>query len=213
MNATHGITTSTEDRALELLGAGLSPSLVASAVGVSESRISQLLSSSEFSARVAELRFSHLQKHNVRDSEYDTLEDALLEKLKDLIPFMMRPMEVLRAIQIINGAKRRGLSTPETVIQQQNIVNINIPVSIISKFTMNAQNQIIQTGTENGTQDLVTMQSGVLLKMVQEKEKAKDPLLLAGEKTNDANSSELAAQISEIKRRREEREQSRTSAE
>ena len=45
-------TTSTETRALSLLGQGLGPEVVAAAVGVSTSRISQLLGDPEFSAKV-----------------------------------------------------------------------------------------------------------------------------------------------------------------
>ena len=59
------------------------PEQTASAVGLSVSRISQLLSDPEFSAQVAELRFNNLQKHNERDSAYDTMEEKLLKKLEN----------------------------------------------------------------------------------------------------------------------------------
>src|SRR3989442_56905 len=103
-------TSATESRALSLLGQGLGPEIVAAAVGASVSRISQLLSAPEFSAQVAELRYENLAKHNTRDNAYDSLEDTLIEKLKDCLPYMMRPMEILKAIQVINAAKRRGSS-------------------------------------------------------------------------------------------------------
>ena len=106
-------TTSTESRALSLLGQGLGAEIVASAVGVTVSRISQLLSDPEFSAQVAHLRYENLAKHNQRDNKYDVMEDDLLDKMKDLIPMMYKPFEVLKAIQIINQAKRRGASAPE----------------------------------------------------------------------------------------------------
>jgi len=95
-------TTATEARALSLLGQGLGPEVVAAAIGVSTSRISQLLSDPEFSAKVAEARYNNLAKHNSRDAAYDAMEDSLIEKLRDLMPYMMRPMEVLKAIQVIN---------------------------------------------------------------------------------------------------------------
>jgi hypothetical protein len=120
-------TTSTEDRALTLLGQGLGAEVVASAIGVSQSRISQLLSDPEFSARVAELRFSALSKHNERDNAYDDMEEQLQRKMKDLIPFMMKPLEVLRAISVINAAKRRGISSPEQIHGQQNVVQLVMP--------------------------------------------------------------------------------------
>lgn len=154
--------TSTESRALALLGQGLGPETVASAIGVSVSRISQLLSETEFAASVADLRFKNLSKHNERDNEYDRLEDELISKMRDLMPFMVRPMEVARVLQIINAAKRRGSSTPESITNQQTVVQLNMPVSIYQKFTVNANNQVIQAGQ----QQLITVQSGNMSKLL-----------------------------------------------
>ena len=154
--------TSTESRALALLGQGLGPETVASAIGVSVSRISQLLSETEFAASVADLRFKNLSKHNERDNEYDRLEDELISKMRDLMPFMVRPMEVARVLQIINAAKRRGSSTPESITNQQTVVQLNMPVSIYQKFTVNANNQVIQAGQ----QQLITVQSGNMAKLL-----------------------------------------------
>lgn len=154
-------TTSTEERALALLGQGLGAEVVASAVGVSPSRISQLISEPEFAAKVAELRFSNLVKHNARDEKYDKLEDKLLDKMENLLPYMMKPFEVLKAISIINGAKRRGISTPEQITGQQTVVSLTLPTLIVQNFSakniqVNINNQVIRAGE----QDLVTVQSG-----------------------------------------------------
>lgn len=154
--------TSVSSRALTLLGQGVPASVVAATCGVTESRISQLVSDPEFAAQVAELRFSNLQKHNERDSHYDRIEDSLMKKLEDLLPLMMRPMEVLKAIQVINAAKRRGSSAPDQVVQQQTFINLTIPTQIVQKFQINPQNHVIQAGE----QTLVTMQSGSLLSRV-----------------------------------------------
>lgn len=156
-------TTTTEDRALTLLGQGISPEVVASAVGVSISRISQLVSDPDFAAKVAELRFENLAKHNERDSRYDTLEDKLLQKMEDLLPLMMRPMEVLKAISVINAAKRRGSSAPESIIQKQTVVPLMMPTQIIQHFTTNINNQVIKAGE----QDLVTIQSARMTKLLE----------------------------------------------
>lgn len=155
-------TTSTESRALALLGQGLSPEVVAAAVGVSPSRISQLISDPEFAAEVAELRFKNLSKHNERDNAYDALEDQLLQKLKDCLPYMMRPMEILKSIQIINAAKRRGSSAPESITNQQTVVQLVMPTQILQSFTSNIHNQIIKAGD----QDLITVQSSNMRSLV-----------------------------------------------
>ena len=148
--------TSTESRAMALLGQGLGPETVASAIGVSVSRISQLLSETEFAASVADLRFKNLSKHNERDNAYDLLEDELILKMRDLMPFMVRPMEVARVLQIINAAKRRGSSAPEAITNQQTVVALNMPINVYQKFTVNAVNQVVQAGQ----QQLITVQSG-----------------------------------------------------
>ena len=155
--------TLTEQRALELLGSGAGPEQVAAAVGVSVSRISQLLADPEFAALVADLRFQSLSKHNSRDAAYDSIEDELLERMRNLLPLMMRPMEILRAITVINSAKRRGASAPTAVNSQQAIVNIVLPQVILDRYTTqaittNAQNQVVKVGD----QELITMQSGTL---------------------------------------------------
>jgi hypothetical protein len=155
--------TTTTERALSLLGSGVGPEQTALALGVSPSYISQLLSDEQFSIKVAELRFNNLAAHSARDSSYDQLEEQLIDKIKDLLPLMIRPMEVLKAIQVINAAKRRGQSAPESIINQQNIVQISMPTTIINNFTVNKENQAVQTGN----QELVTIQSGVLLKGMQ----------------------------------------------
>lgn len=147
--------TGTEERALTLLGSGLGPEAVATAVGISVSRISQLLSDPEFAAQVSERRFENLQKHNQRDNDYDDIEDRLIKQLSDVLPLMMRPMEILKAIQVINGAKRRGQSAPESITNQQTVVNIVLPTAMIRQFEVNANNQVIKAGA----QELLTMQS------------------------------------------------------
>jgi hypothetical protein len=152
--------TSTEERALTLLGSGIAPETVAASLGVSVSRISQLLSDETFATRVAEMRFENLQSHNRRDASYDDLEDKLLEKMRDLLPLMVKPMEVMRALQTINSAKRRGQSTPESIIEKQSIVNLVMPVQIINKFTTNQQGQVVTIDSHQGSQNLLTIQSG-----------------------------------------------------
>jgi len=155
-----GPTSSTESRALSLLGAGVSAEQVAAALGVSASRISQLLADESFSAQVTTLRYETLSRHNMRDSNYDTLEDTLAEKLSGLVPLMMRPMEVIKSLQIVNSLKRRGQSAPEQLTTAQQVVNITVPNLIVNKFVTNVQNQVIRAGQ----QELLTIQSSTLLK-------------------------------------------------
>lgn len=160
------ITSVLEDRAATLLGSGLPPATVAASLGCTESYLSQLLSTEVFAARVATLRYEALAKHNTRDASYDAMEDDLLERLRDCLPLMHKPMEILKAIQIINAAKRRGTSTPEAILEKQEVVKLVMPVQIIQKFTTNIQNQVIQAGS----QELLTISSGTLAAQMKEKQ-------------------------------------------
>lgn len=155
----------TEQRALKLLGNGCGPEQVASAVGVSVSRISQLLSDPEFAAAVAELRFEALQKHNEIDASYDDMERKMLATLKDVAPLIMRPIEILKALSVLNAAKRRGQSAPESITNQNTIVNLTMPTTIVQRFSMNINNQVISAGE----QTLETIQGSSLLKAAKQK--------------------------------------------
>lgn len=164
-----GLTSSTEERALQLLGSGVPAESVASALGVTPSRIAQLLSQKHFSDKVADLRYQSLQKHNMRDGRYDTLEDKLLTKLDKALPLLMKPESILKALEIANRAKRRGQSAPEQVTNQKNIVTLILPTVIAEKFSININNQV----TKAGEQELHTMASGNLLKQVEAAEEAR----------------------------------------
>lgn len=160
-------TTATEDRALSLLGQGCGPELVASAIGVSVSRISQLLSTPEFAEKVAELRFASLARHNERDQRADRIEDMLLEKLENVIPYITDPMKLVAAYTRINAAKRRGSSSPDAITTQTQVVALNIPSVVINQhikndIQVNINNQVIKAGS----QDLVTVQSASMEKLL-----------------------------------------------
>jgi hypothetical protein len=150
--------TSAESRAMKLLGEGFPASVVSGATGLSESRVSQLVSDPDFARELSELKFKNLQKHNERDAEADDLEQMLLEKLKQTAPLLHRPMEIAKVYTMVNGAKRRGVSAPTHVINQQPVVPLVMPTIIIQNFTKSAQNQIV----EAGEQSLVTIQPKAL---------------------------------------------------
>lgn len=165
--------TATEDRALTLLGQGIEPKMVASALGVSVSRIAQLLSDESFAQKVAEARFSSISKHTERDLRADKIEDMLLDRLENIIPMLYDPMKIVHAYSKINAAKRRTSGTPETVTQQQQVLSLTLPTMIIQHFTTNINNQVIKAGS----QDLVTIQSGQMDRLVSSTLSPSPPLL------------------------------------
>ena len=156
-------TTTTESRALILLGQGVPPTAVANALGVDISRISQLLADPEFATSVVEKKFESLSKHNERDTAIDSLEDTLVKKLESSMAYMTRPMEILKSFQVINAAKRRGQTAPESLTSKQTIIQLNIPQIILDRFQTNVHNQVIQVGE----QSLLTIPSGQMLKQLE----------------------------------------------
>lgn len=155
------------DKALELLGQGVSQEQTALALGVSASAISQLMAQDEFAQKVQELRFNNLQSRNIRDATLDKLEDAALKKLDDLLPMVMKPMEATRILQVVNAAKRRGASAPEHITNTREIVNLTLPVSIVAQFQISttSDNRVISAGD----QELVTIQSHRLGNLLEKK--------------------------------------------
>lgn len=151
-----------KDRVMELLGAGVSQEATASALGVSASYISQLMADEQFSKGVAELRFKQLQAHTVRDNRYDELEDKLLTRMEQSLPMMIKPNEILRAMQVVNAAKRRGSHAVELPTGQHQQVVLNMPVKLVQKFTTNINNQVIAVEG----QDLITVSPQQLLQKI-----------------------------------------------
>ncbi len=155
------------ERALSLLGSGVSAEATAAALGVSPSYVSQLLADEDFSEEVVKLRYSRLQAHNIRDGAYDGIEDELLHKLRKSLPLMIRPDQILKAIQVVNGAKRRGQSAPERVDAGATIVQITLPTQIVQNFTSDGNNKIISAGE----QSFQTMNSNTLLQRFKNQQK------------------------------------------
>lgn len=156
---------SQEARALELLSAGIESVQVASALGISESRLSQMLADEEFAKKLADAKFKALAKHNATDNEYDDLEKKLIEQLKRALPLVMDPLKITRILQVINAAKRRGISSSDAIVRTKPIIRLSMPVAIVQRFQLNAASQVIEAGVnvdsgkENSSQTLVTLQS------------------------------------------------------
>ncbi len=162
-----GVSSSIEERALSLLGAGVDQESVASAVGVTPSRISQLLAGKDFADKVSKLRYDSLTQHNLRDSKYDSLEDRLLTKLNGSLGLLVKPLDIVKVMTVVNSAKRRGHTSTHQITNTQNIVTLVMPTKIVQKFSVNINNQVITAGD----QDLLTMTSSNLLKRVEDQVK------------------------------------------
>lgn len=167
---------STESRALELLATGIDQVQVASALGITESRLSQIISNPEFARELVDARYKNLAKHNETDNLLDQVERKLIRKLDSTVDLVFKPTELARMASIVNGMKRRGASNPESLVRAKPSVKLNIPIAVINRFSMNAAGQVITAEVGSERQDLVTMQSSNLRELMNEHAKHALPM-------------------------------------
>lgn len=163
-----------KDRGLKLLGSGLGPTDVATALGCDPSFISQWLMDDAFRAQVLAMRMESLQQQTIRDRKIDSLEDELLEKLADNIKWFTKPRDMLTAFHIINAAKRRGAQTAGEISLTQNVVRISLPPVARDFYfpKMNASGEVVQVGDQVTT--TATLQSLVSSRLKERKLAATD---------------------------------------
>lgn len=155
------------DQIQELLGQGLSNEVVATAVGCTTSYITQLMSEDTFLAKVISLRAANLQANTKRDRSIDSLEDRLIEKFSDMIPYITKPMEILAAMRTTNAMIRRGVSASDSTVINQTVVNLTMPTNIMQNFVTNSQGEVVEVAGKT----LVTMPAHQLLKSLEHKAK------------------------------------------
>ena len=139
-----------------LLTSGMTQSQAAATLGITPSAVSQLMSSESPELDAARKRSSAL------DAEYDEIEGALLKQLKRTIPLLLRPGEISNVLTRINAAKRRGVAA-DTPSGPTQIIQLNLPTRIQNKFVVNSTNQVVTAGD----QDLVTIQSAAVQKLLE----------------------------------------------
>ncbi|MGL6337831.1 MAG: hypothetical protein ACRC80_01675, partial [Waterburya sp.] len=175
-----------EEKALALLAQNVENRLVASALGVSESLISQWISRKEFSDILTERRFKQLAKHTDADNELDELESTLRRKLKQSLVFLNKPLEIASTLAKINAMERRGISAPALTTNSSPTVNLQIPLFLLQNFTKDSMNQVVEVGD----QSLVTIQSSKIKTMISSHNNLS--LTLNEDKQNDTPSSSKA---------------------
>lgn len=161
----------------ELLGNGLSNDVVATAVGVHPSYISQLMSDEIFANEVIALRTRTLTEATSRDRTWDGVEDKLLQKFSDQVNSGMiyKTSDLLRALQVVNNAKRRGNTAQQSAMTHQVTVNLNLPTVVLNKFKKNVFGEVVEVTTSEGEQQtLVTMPASALMQKLTEQHQGKN---------------------------------------
>ena len=134
---------SIKERAFRLLTSGASPQQVAFAVGCTPAYISQLLADEEFSMAVALARSKYMQDKLERDQRMDdkkdNIEDQLLTKLEQLVPYMNKPQDIMQALRIANQLKRsQSLQAPQATAASQS-VRLSLPAHLLQKAKVQIQ--------------------------------------------------------------------------
>jgi predicted transcriptional regulator len=152
-----------KEQAILLLSQNFSPAQVASKLGVTESYISQFMAETEFANQVAHAKLNTLQSYTERDQKYDKIEDALLDKLLVSVKTIHRAGDILRALQMVNKAERRGASSHEIAkafqAETTSVVTLALPDIVKTKFILNSNNEVI----EIDSRPLITADSRVLM--------------------------------------------------
>lgn len=137
-----------KDKIKQLLGLNLPNNVVATATGVPEAEIIALLSEETFAKEVSELRIKNLSESAQRDQSYNFIEDSLLEKMKDQLENGMfgvaNPALILKAIAIVNAAKRRAAPAELQSQGSRPIATLVIPIAIAAKFIVDSKNQVVE---------------------------------------------------------------------
>lgn len=134
----------TEERVIELLGDGHTQHIVAQALGLTPSRVSQIAAEPHIREAIALIRADQLQGVKARDQALDTLEDTVIGKLTHSIHTESDPNKLARILAIVNGAKRRSAGGDTEIAAGNNtLVQINLPAALVTKHTVDARNQVV----------------------------------------------------------------------
>ena len=139
---------------------------VAHLAGVDVSYISQLMADEVFKEAVMAERIMAGEAKVRMDDSADSIEQLLLDKLKRALPMMVKPMEILRAYEVINKAKRKvDTGSMGSSAEGGTVLSLRIPKHTALRFRMDTKGEVIEVEGK----PLVTMPSTGLLKLMNER--------------------------------------------
>lgn len=142
------------NRAAHLLAQGLGPSQVASLMGCTPARITQLKSESSFQNLLMEAQEEwaaapEALEEELLSNKYASTEHRILKQLDDSIGFL-EPRDMLRALEIVSKRQEEMKKRKAAIVQhQQNpqgtiiTVSLTIPQHAVPEYTMNTQGEIV----------------------------------------------------------------------
>lgn len=149
-----------EQRIISLASSGMSGVSIASMLNVDKSYVSQILGKEHITEAVQLKTLAINASYQELDDKWDSLEEALLDKVTKQLPFLDVKAATNLLIAANNAKRRRGLEQQIANQNNQiNVTNITLPSRIVSRFTVNENNEI----TEVDGKILDTMPSRNLL--------------------------------------------------
>lgn len=131
-----------KDQAIELLCKGISTTQVADAIGVDPSYISQLRADPEIAERISKSVAATTVADVEFDSRLEKAEALALEQIEKKLPFA-NMQQSLSAFKILNGAVKRKHGHQNPGAGAGVVVNIHLPATAVPRYTLNAQNEIV----------------------------------------------------------------------
>ena len=142
---------------------------VAKVLNVTESYVSQIVSAPDFQQKLSAARVKNLVEETEHDDKLSKTEAKALDRVHTMLDYVTKPIEAARIFQILNAAKRRGVTEAEKalVVNSQNtVVMLQLPEVVKQKFITNANNEVVQIGDR----PMVTIDSQLLLAKAKENE-------------------------------------------
>lgn len=131
-----------KEQAIELLCKGISTTQVADAIGVDPSYISQLRQEEGVAEQIAQAMAANVVADMQFDERVERAEDLALQQIERRLP-MANISQAMQAFRILNGATKRKHQTLNPGAGAGVVVNIHLPAAAVPKYTLNAQNEIV----------------------------------------------------------------------
>lgn len=132
-----------KDQALTLLSQGLKQSVVASALGVEESYVSQLLADEDFAAALSVRKADVSAKDVAYDTKLDRATEDALDRIESKLPYA-NLQQSLQAFRVLDSAKRRKERGTSGAESAGVTVNILLPTVIAPRYLQNQSGEIVE---------------------------------------------------------------------
>jgi predicted transcriptional regulator len=159
-------------KALEMLGKGMRPLAVATALGISPALVSQFLADAEFKKEVADRIKDASYAQAVRAERINALEDKCIDAVETSLKLYrgaMKPAESLSLLKIVNSLDRRtGMVGPvSSDMGEEKTATLILPTYIqnaVVNIQVNTTNEVVEV---NG-REMRTMSTGGVMKELEE---------------------------------------------